>query len=105
MKQLGCSNPWCGGGKWCVHCRKALEDEEAKKAPEKPEEAPSRLEGKLEPEAKDGCSSLTEAATLSIAISLKRIADMMEADKVVVTGEVTPYNSVSDLFHGPGRRK
>lgn len=34
-----------------------------------------RLDGVLEPEAKDGASSLIEATAISIAISLKRIAD------------------------------
>ena len=33
-----------------------------------------RLDGKLEPEAKD-CASLTEASLLSIAVSMKRLAD------------------------------
>lgn len=35
----------------------------------------SPLDGKLEPEAKDGCSSPSEAALVSMAVSLKRIAD------------------------------
>lgn len=37
-------------------------------------EEPHRLDGKLEPEAKD-CASLTEASLLSIAVSMKRLAD------------------------------
>lgn len=37
----------------------------------------SPLEGKLEPEARD-CGLLSDAALLSIAISLKRIADTIE---------------------------
>lgn len=82
-KLPGCTNPYCGGGVWCTYCT-------PKKATEPPQEEKSRLDGKLEPEAKDGCSSLTEAATLSIAISLKRIADSME--KEVITGEVEPYS-------------
>lgn len=39
------------------------------------------LTGKLEPEAKTGPTSLSEAALLSAAISLKRIADVMDADR------------------------
>lgn len=39
---------------------------------------PHRLDGKFEPEAKDGCASLTEAALISLAISMKRIADTMD---------------------------
>lgn len=70
-KLPGCTNPYCGGGKWCTYCA-------PKEAPEPPREEKSRLDGKLEPEAEDGCSSLTEAATLSLAISMKRIADVLE---------------------------
>lgn len=36
---------------------------------------PHPLDGKLEPEARDGCQSGADAALLSIAVSLKRIAD------------------------------
>lgn len=82
-KSISCSNPWCSPRALCNYCK-------VEQPPEPEEEGRSRLDGKLEPEAKDGCSSLTEAATLSIAISLKRIADSME--KEVITGEVEPYS-------------
>lgn len=54
---------------------------------------PSRLDGKLEPEAKNGCSSLTEAATLSLAISMKRIADVLEGG---ATDRMTIFELIAD---------
>ena len=51
-------------------------------------EEPHFLEGKYEPEA-GGCNSPMEAAAMSSAISLKRIADLLEvcdaADGKVIT--------------------
>lgn len=47
---------------------------------------PRTLDGKLEPEAKPE-KTLMDACALSIAISLKRIADYMERSVVTVTGE------------------
>lgn len=41
-------------------------------------DGPHRLDGKLEPEAKAGTTSLSEASVLSIAVSLKRMADTID---------------------------
>lgn len=43
------------------------------------DEHPHPLDGKFEPEAKDVSSSITDAAAVSIAVSLKRIADTLDA--------------------------
>ena len=65
--------------------------------PETMSPEPHCLDGKLEPEARDS-SSITEAATLSIAISLKRIADAM-------TGPVNAYGeTVWEATPGEMRR-
>lgn len=45
---------------------------------EKPE--PHPLDGRLEPEAHDVTASAADAALVSIAVSLKRIADVLQGD-------------------------
>ena len=58
---------------------------------------PSPFEGKLEPEAKP-CGTMTEAAAVSIAVSLKRMADMMEEARKPVLS-LAPEGWVSDDEH------
>jgi hypothetical protein len=45
-----------------------------------PYDKPSSLDGKLEPEAKHGFVTPSDAALVSIAVSLKRIADAMSGN-------------------------
>ena len=72
-KSISCNNPYCSNGALCAHCTKLQPKEEPKL------EEPQSLEGKLEPEARP-CSSVQEAAALSLAISMKRIADAVCGD-------------------------
>lgn len=57
---------------------------------------PSRLEGKLEPEARD-CQSVQEAALLSLAVSMKRIADTMDGS---ATGICITETLIGGRAHG-----
>ncbi len=70
-KSISCHNAWCHNGALCQHCRDLQPKEDPKL------EEPFRLEGKLEPEA---MGNTQYAATLSLAISMKRIADAVCGD-------------------------
>lgn len=61
--------------------------------PETKSQEPHRFDGKMEPEARDGMSSMSEAAAVSIAISLKRIADVLEGG---ATDRMTIFELIAD---------
>ena len=50
---------------------------------------PHELDGKLEPEAKPIHTCISDAALLSIAVSMKRIADLLDGTTFDVSPEST----------------
>lgn len=67
-------------------------------APTTPEETPHRLEGRFEVEAKP-CGSLSEAAAVSMAVSLKRIADALEGGR---SDRLTIFELIADRMPSHG---
>jgi hypothetical protein len=57
----------------------------------------SRFDGLLEPASKEGMASLSEAALISLAISMKRIADTMDG---TATGICISETLIGGQAHG-----